>query len=126
MARARGVGSVRSRAQAGIKRYDAGGIGAPFLYNAIVFKKVQALLGGKLRAVITGSAPLAPGIQKFAQTVFNCPVRQGYGLTETCAPSCIAEPCDNTCGLGELGATRSSRARLAQSSISPLPSPTLP
>ena len=83
---------------AGVKRYDAGGIGAPFLYNAIVFKKVQALLGGKLRAVITGSAPLAPGIQKFAQTVFNCPVRQGYGLTETCASSCIAEPCDNTTG----------------------------
>ena len=84
-----------------------GGIGPPSTraplaprgsYNKIVFKKVQALLGGKLQAVITGSAPLAPGIQKFAQTVFNCPVRQGYGLTETCASSCIGEPFDNSCG----------------------------
>ena len=23
---------------------------------------------------------------------------QGYGLTETCASSCIGEACDNTCG----------------------------
>ena len=31
----------------------------------------------------TGSAPLSPAIQKFVQSVFNCPVRQGYGCTET-------------------------------------------
>ena len=84
--------------KAGEANFDSGGVGAPFAYNAVVFKKVQALLGGKLKCVITGSAPLAPGIQKFAQTAFNCPVRQGYGLTETCASSCIAEVCDNSTG----------------------------
>ena len=85
--------------QAGAENFDSGGVGAPFVYNALVFKKVQALLGGQLKCVITGSAPLAPGIQRFAQTAFNCPVRQGYGLTETCASSCIAEVCDNTTGV---------------------------
>ena len=30
------------------------------------------------------------------QTVFKCRVRQGYGLTETCAATCIALASDNT------------------------------
>jgi len=84
---------------AGEKRFAAGQIGSSYLYNKIVFKKVQALLGGKLKACITGSAPLSPSIQKFAQTCFNAPVRQGYGLTETCASSCIGEACDSSTGV---------------------------
>lgn len=84
---------------AGEKRYEQGLIGSTPLYNKVVFSKVQALLGGNLKACVTGSAPLSPGIQKFAQTAFNCPVRQGYGLTETCASSCIGVSCDNTTGV---------------------------
>lgn len=49
-----------------------------------------------MKGMLTGSAPLSPDIQIFTQTVFNCPVRQGYGLTETCAGSCIASWGDNT------------------------------
>lgn len=79
----------------GLANYEAGGIGASPLLNALVFKKIQALLGGKVRAMITGSAPLAPDVQKFVATVFNCPVRQGYGLTETCAASVLAHLGDN-------------------------------
>lgn len=74
---------------AGEANFDANRIGAGMLYNAIIFKKLQAIVGGRLRLALTGSAPLASGVQKFVQTVFNCPVRQGYGLTETCAGSCI-------------------------------------
>eukprot|EP00900_Chrysochromulina_parva_P004373 jgi/Chrpa1/13937/Chrysochromulina_OHIO_Genome00012491-RA len=84
---------------AGERRYDQGLIGSSWFYNKIVFKKVQALLGGNLKACITGSAPLSPSIQKFAQTCFNCPVRQGYGLTETCASSVIGEACENATGI---------------------------
>jgi long-chain acyl-CoA synthetase len=64
-------------------------------YNALIFKKLQAIVGGKLKLALTGSAPLAPGVQKFVQTAFNCPVRQGYGLTETCAGSCIQPVSDS-------------------------------
>ena len=59
---------------AGAANFDKGVIGAPWFYDKLIFKKAQALLGGKLKAAITGGAPLSPGIQKFAQTAFNCPV----------------------------------------------------
>jgi len=48
-----------------------------------------------LKAVITGSAPLSPEIQVFCQTVLRVPIRQGYGLTETCAGSCVGFWGDN-------------------------------
>jgi len=94
--------------EAGKANFDKGIIGAPFLYNKIIFKKAQALLGGNLKAAVTGGAPLAPEIQKFAQTAFNIPVRQGYGLTETCGASVVGKadcnqtgvigpPCVSTC-----------------------------
>jgi long-chain acyl-CoA synthetase len=57
------------------------GAGCP----GFVFKPIQKLLGGQLKLFCTGSAPLAVRTQKFVSSVFNCPVRQGYGLTETCA-----------------------------------------
>lgn len=74
---------------AGESNFFQGVVGAPWYYNKIVFKKVQALLGGRVVFAATGSAPLAPQTQRFIQTAFNAPTRQGYGLTETCATSCI-------------------------------------
>jgi len=47
------------------------------------------------KAMITGSAPLSPEIQKYIQTVLDVPVRQGYGLTETCAGSAVSFWGDN-------------------------------
>lgn len=79
----------------GQRHFDRGKVGANRIYNGIVFKKVQRLLGGSLKAIITGSATLAPEIQIFIQTVLDVPVRQGYGLTETCAGSCVGFWGDN-------------------------------
>jgi len=66
------------------------------LITKIAFGKVKKLLGGKVKVFITGSAPLGVEVQKFVQTVFGCPVRQGFGLTETCAGTCITLPSDNS------------------------------
>lgn len=79
----------------GERHFNRGKVGANRLYNGIVFKKVQALVGGRLKCMITGSAPLSPEVQKFVQTVLDAPVRQGYGLTETAAGSCVAFWGDN-------------------------------
>eukprot|EP00928_Gymnodinium_smaydae_P030282 TRINITY_DN22560_c0_g3_i1.p1 TRINITY_DN22560_c0_g3~~TRINITY_DN22560_c0_g3_i1.p1 ORF type:complete len:720 (-),score=92.91 TRINITY_DN22560_c0_g3_i1:373-2490(-) len=81
--------------KSGHRHFSRGQVGANRLLNGIVFKKVQKLVGGRLKAVITGSAPLSPEIQKYIQTVLDVPVRQGYGLTETCAGSCVAFWGDN-------------------------------
>jgi long-chain acyl-CoA synthetase len=72
----------------GDARFDAGKVGAGGCLG-LLMKPIQKLLGGRLRIFCTGSAPLAVGTQKFVQTVFSCPVRQGYGLTETCAATCV-------------------------------------
>lgn len=48
-----------------------------------IFKDVKDSLGGKVRFMMTGSAPLAPHVQDFLRVCFSCHVHQGYGLTET-------------------------------------------
>jgi len=57
-----------------------------FIYSCrIVFKKVCAILGGELRMMLSGGAPLSPETEEFMNVCFCCPVGQGYGLTETAA-----------------------------------------
>ena len=62
------------------------------LADAVVFAKVKARLGGRVRLVASGSAPLAGHVEEFLKTVMCAPVAQGYGLTETCGSSFIALP----------------------------------
>ncbi|KAL7979972.1 hypothetical protein Chor_004441 [Crotalus horridus] len=66
------------------------GYDAP-LCNLLLFKKVKALLGGNVRMMLSGGAPLSPQTQRFMNICFCCPVGQGYGLTETCGAGTITE-----------------------------------
>lgn len=45
-----------------------------------------------MKLIVTGGAPLAGHVEEFLKVAFCCPVVQGFGLTETCAASCIAVP----------------------------------
>lgn len=56
-----------------------------------LFKKVRALLGGNVRMMLSGGAPLSSATQRFMNICFCCPVGQGYGLTETCGAGTITE-----------------------------------
>jgi long-subunit acyl-CoA synthetase (AMP-forming) len=87
---------------AGYAEFEAGRIGAPPLWNALVFRKIQALIGGRVKVMVSGSAPLSLDTQRFVQTAFNCPVRQGYGLTETCCAGTIGAFDDNTWSAGRV------------------------
>ncbi|XP_075429570.1 long-chain-fatty-acid--CoA ligase 4 isoform X2 [Ascaphus truei] len=73
------------------------GYDAP-LCNVLLFKKVKALLGGNVRMMLCGGAPLSPQTQRFMNICFCCPVGQGYGLTETCGAGTITEVCDYSTG----------------------------
>lgn len=62
---------------------------SPF-FDRLVFSKVAARLGGLVKVVVSGGAPLAPHVEDFLRVTMCCPVVQGYGLTETSAASFIA------------------------------------
>jgi len=64
---------------------------SPF-FDRLVFSKVKERLGGRVKFVCSGGAPLAPHVEEFLKVAMCCPVVQGYGLTETCAGTSIALP----------------------------------
>uniref|UniRef100_A0AAX7TFP3 long-chain-fatty-acid--CoA ligase n=1 Tax=Astatotilapia calliptera TaxID=8154 RepID=A0AAX7TFP3_ASTCA len=59
---------------------------------------VPKLLGGRVRMMLSGGAPLSPATQRFMNVCFCCPVGQGYGLTETCGAGTITEVEDISTG----------------------------
>jgi len=52
------------------------------LVDRIVYSKIRAGVGGRIRTFSSGGAPLAPELAEFFWSV-GLPVYQGYGLTET-------------------------------------------
>uniref|UniRef100_A0A671PCN1 long-chain-fatty-acid--CoA ligase n=1 Tax=Sinocyclocheilus anshuiensis TaxID=1608454 RepID=A0A671PCN1_9TELE len=68
------------------------------LCDRLVFRKVRALLGGRLRVLLSGGAPLSAATQRFMNICFCCPVGQGYGLTETCGAGTISQLWDYSTG----------------------------
>jgi long-chain acyl-CoA synthetase len=62
-----------------------------FLGRRLIFRKIRERFGPYLRALICGSAPLAPETQQFFQ-MLGIPVLQVYGLTETTAICTMDDP----------------------------------
>ncbi|KAD4178411.1 hypothetical protein R6Q59_022005 [Mikania micrantha] len=73
----------------GKKHYEA----SP-LSDKIVFSKVKQGLGGNVRIILSGAAPLAPHVEAYLKVVACSHVLQGYGLTETCAGTFVSWPND--------------------------------
>jgi long-chain acyl-CoA synthetase len=51
------------------------------IFDAMVYKKLRIAMGGNLRLVISGSAPLDPALYAFFLNI-GIPIYEGYGLTE--------------------------------------------
>ncbi|XWS23746.1 hypothetical protein CRYUN_Cryun28dG0041600 [Craigia yunnanensis] len=69
-----------------------------FLWDSLVFKKVRAVLGGRIRFLLSGGAPLSADTQRFINICLGAPIGQGYGLTETCAGATFSEVDDTSVG----------------------------
>jgi len=61
------------------------------LGRRLIFSKIKERFGAHVRALICGSAPLAPETQKFF-LMLGIPVLQAYGLTETTAICTLDDP----------------------------------
>ncbi|WP_150245855.1 AMP-dependent synthetase/ligase [Nocardiopsis quinghaiensis] len=61
--------------------------------DRLVFAKLRALFGGRLKFLISGSAPLSPDIGRFFYGA-GVTILEGYGLTETSAGTFVNRPGD--------------------------------
>ena len=52
------------------------------LWDKIVFKKIQALLGGRVRIAVTGAAPIKNEVMNCLRAALGCYVVEAYGQTE--------------------------------------------
>jgi len=57
------------------------------------------MLGGRVRLMITGSAPIAKEVIDFLKIAFCSVICEGYGMTETSAGTCITYPDDPETGI---------------------------
>ncbi|CAN6979310.1 unnamed protein product [Brassica oleracea var. botrytis] len=68
----------------------------------IAFRKIRDKLGGRIRLLVSGGAPLSCEIEEFLRVTCCCFVVQGYGLTETLGGTALGFP-DEMCMLGTVG-----------------------
>nr|GEV36131.1 long chain acyl-CoA synthetase 7, peroxisomal [Tanacetum cinerariifolium] len=68
------------------------------IWDRLVFNKIKAKLGGRVRFLGSGASPLSPDIMDFLKICFGCSVIEGYGMTETSCVITIMEDGDNLTG----------------------------
>ncbi|XP_070769378.1 long-chain-fatty-acid--CoA ligase 1-like isoform X2 [Enoplosus armatus] len=59
------------------------------IWDWLIFRKVQASLGGRVRLMLTGAAPVSPTVLTFLRAAIGCQFYEGYGQTE-CTAGCTA------------------------------------
>ncbi|WP_040336864.1 AMP-dependent synthetase/ligase [Candidatus Blastococcus massiliensis] len=99
-AHAGGKGAIFDRAErvavSWSKAQDAGGPGLLLnlqhkLFDALVYGKLRAAMGGEVRYALSGGAPLGERLGHFFRGI-GVTILEGYGLTETSGPATVSGP----------------------------------
>lgn len=59
--------------------------------DIFIFSKFKKILGGRIRLLICGGAPILPENYTLLRAIITQNIIQGYGLTEICAAGCLQE-----------------------------------
>ncbi|BBG99878.1 AMP-dependent synthetase and ligase family protein [Prunus dulcis] len=92
-------GVLKKTATGSCRRKLVWGLGLErMVWDAVVFTKIRSILGGRIRFMLCGGAPLSAESQRFINICMGAPIGQGYGLTETFAGATFSEWDDTTVG----------------------------
>ena len=67
-------------------------------WDALVFKKAKSILGGRVRNMVSASAPIDKDVLDFLKICFCCPITEAYGLTESSGAATITAVEDRLAG----------------------------
>ncbi|KAM8837260.1 long-chain-fatty-acid--CoA ligase 5 [Spinachia spinachia] len=68
------------------------------VWDKLIFNKVQESLGGRVRVMVTGAAPISPVVLNFLRASLGCQIFEAYGQTECTAGCTFTMPGDATSG----------------------------
>ncbi|KAJ0002686.1 hypothetical protein NQD34_007835, partial [Periophthalmus magnuspinnatus] len=77
--------------QRGLMRRDS-------IWDHLIFRKVQASMGGCVRLMLIGAAPVSPTVLTFIRVAMGCQFYEGYGQTECTAGCTLTMPGDWSAG----------------------------
>ncbi|KAF7810939.1 long chain acyl-CoA synthetase 2-like [Senna tora] len=72
------------------------------LFDRLVFDKIKQALGGRVRILLSGAAPLPRHVEEFLRVTIGSTLSQGYGLTESCG-GCLTAIGDVFSMMGTVG-----------------------
>ncbi|XP_015174146.1 PREDICTED: long-chain-fatty-acid--CoA ligase 4 isoform X1 [Polistes dominula] len=68
------------------------------LFDKYIFGAARQILGGQVRVILSGGAPLSPDTHTQVKLCLCVIVIQGYGLTETCSCATVMDTYDRSTG----------------------------
>jgi len=81
-----------------MKDYKEKGVLTNILWDTIAFKRVRDVLGGRMRFMLIGSAPMDGYVLNFLRCALSCEIVEGYGQTEDAAGILLTKTYDPISG----------------------------